>query len=72
MPNPILEQLAAQGRQNNVPASNPMIQQLLNFKKNYRGDPKQAVMQMLQNGQITEAQLKQAMEQARQLQSLIR
>ena len=54
-------------------SGNPrMLQQLAEFKRNYRGDPKQAVMQMLQSGQITNPQLQQAMQMAKQIQMLIK
>lgn len=49
-----------------------MLQQLSEFKRNYTGNPKQAVMQMLQRGQITTPQLQQAMQMAKQIQSLIK
>ena len=69
MANNILQQLA----QHQQPAqNNNMLQQLINFKKTYRGDPRQAVMSMLQSGQINNAQLQQAMEQAKQLSKLLR
>ena len=67
MANNILEQLAQI-----QPSQNNMLQQLINFKKNYRGDPRQAVMSMLQSGQISNAQLQQAIEQAKQLSKLLR
>lgn len=49
-----------------------MLKQLQEFKKSYTGNPKQAVMQMLQSGQITNPQLQQAMQMARQIQTLIK
>lgn len=49
-----------------------IINQLHAFKKAYKGDPKQAVMQMLQQGKITNPQLQQAMQMARQIQGLIK
>lgn len=49
-----------------------MLQQLSDFRRNYTGDPKQAVMQMLQRGQITNPQLQQAMQMAKQIQSMIK
>lgn len=63
--------------QNQTPATqgglNPqMLQQLNTFKQTYKGNPKQAVMQMLQRGQITNPQLQQAMQMARQIQNLIK
>ena len=49
-----------------------MLQQLSEFKRTYTGNPKQAVMQMLQNGQITNPQLQQAMQMAKQIQNMIK
>lgn len=49
-----------------------MLQQLHEFRRNYTGNPKQAVMQMLQNGQITNPQLQQAMQMAKQIQTMIK
>lgn len=57
---------------NGITANVQMIQQIKNFQKNYKGDPKQAVMQMLQQGQITNPQLQQAMQMAKQIQNLIK
>lgn len=55
------------------PAGNlEMINQFRDFARNYHGNPQQAVMQMLQNGQINNQQLQQAMEQAKQLQRFLR
>lgn len=49
-----------------------MLQQLVEFKRTYKGDPKQAVMQMLQQGKITNPQLQQAMQMAKQIQSMLK
>ena len=49
-----------------------MLQQLTEIKGTYTGNPKQAVMQMLQRGQITNPQLQQAIQMARQIQTLIK
>ena len=61
------------GQQQASSGVNPqMLQQLSDFRRNYTGDPKQAVMQMLQRGQITNPQLQQAMQMAKQIQSMIK
>nr|DAH87261.1 MAG TPA: hypothetical protein [Caudoviricetes sp.] len=54
--------------------SNPlqMVQQIKNFGRNLKGDPKQIVMNMVQNGQITNPQLQQAMQMAKQIQRMIK
>ena len=54
------------------PINTQMLQQLSEFKKSYKGNPKQAVMQMLQRGQITNPQLQQAMQIAKQIQNMIK
>ena len=46
-------------------SNNSMMQQIQNLKKQF-SDPKQAVMQMLTNGQINQAQINQAMQMAQQ------
>lgn len=48
------------------------IQQFQQFKNSFKGNPKQAVMQMLQNGQISNPQLQQAMQMAKQLQGILK
>lgn len=68
MANNILQTLAQQKVQ---PANTNMLQQLKDFKRNYKGDPKQAVMSMLQSGQINNAQLRQAMAFAQQFKGLL-
>lgn len=65
------------GRQSQPPTNNGglnpnMLQQLVEFKRTYKGDPKQAVMQMLQQGKITNPQLQQAMQMAKQIQSMLK
>ena len=50
------------GRMNN--AFN-MMQQFQQFRNNFQGDPKQAVMNMLANGQMTKEQFDQLSQMAR-------
>ena len=66
MSNPLFNQL----NQNN-PAS--MIQQFNEFMKQMQGiNPKDEVMNMLQNGKINQQQLNQAQQMAQQMQYLLR
>lgn len=53
--------------------NNPMqmIQQFNQFKNSFTGDPKQAVMNLLQNGQMNQEQLNQLQAMAKQFQSLM-
>lgn len=61
------------GQQKPSNGINPQILQQLNeFRRTYTGNPKQAVMQMLQKGQITNPQLQQAMQMAKQIQTMIK
>lgn len=57
-----------------VPAQqqNNMLQQFQQFRNSFRGNPQQMVQQMLQSGQINEAQLQQAMQMARQFQHIVK
>ena len=54
--------------------NNPMqmMQQFQQFRNSFQGNPQQIVQQMLQSGRITEAQLQQAMQMARQFQSFVK
>lgn len=54
------------------PNNQDMLQQFMQFKNTFRGDPKQMVMNMLANGQITNPQIQQVMQMARQFQGLIK
>jgi hypothetical protein len=53
--------------------NNPMqmIQQFNQFKNSFTGDPKQAVMNLLQSGQMNQQQLDQLQAMAKQFQSII-
>ena len=65
--------LGAGNKNANTSTINPtMLQQLSDFKRTYTGDPKRAVMQMLQQGSITYPQLQQAMQIAKQIQYMIK
>ena len=54
--------------------SNPMqiMQQFQQFRNTFQGNPQAIVQQMLQSGQINEAQLHQAMQMARQFQHMVK
>lgn len=47
-----------------------MMQQFNQFRKTFTGDPKKKVMEMLQNGSITQDQLNAAQQMARQFQQM--
>lgn len=44
-----------------------MIQQLMNFKKSFSGNPQEMIQQMLNSGKITQSQLNGYAQQANRL-----
>ena len=48
-----------------------MIQQFNQFKNSFTGDPKQAVMNLLQSGRMSQDQLNQLQAMAKQFQSIM-
>lgn len=59
MPNPLYNQLRPQPQGNN-----PMLQQIMNFKKTFSGNPQQMVQQMINSGRISQTQINQLAQQA--------
>lgn len=59
--NPLYQQLG------NNNQNNPMLQQFLQFRKNFNGNPQQIVQNMLNSGKITQAQVNQCAQKANQL-----
>lgn len=60
MPNPLYSQL------NQTPV-NPMIQQLMQFKRTFSGNPQQMVQNMINSGRITQEQVNQYAQQANEI-----
>lgn len=60
MPSPLYNQLQPQ-------SSNNMLQQFLNFKKTFNGNPQQIIQNMINSGKITQAQVNQYAQQANEL-----
>ena len=48
-----------------------MMQQFHQFKANFHGDPKAEVEKLLQSGKLSQAQLNQLQQMAKQFQSLM-
>ena len=61
MANPIFQQLG------NKTPNNPMLQQFLQFRKNFNGNPQQIIQNMLNSGKITQAQVNECAQKANQL-----
>ena len=68
MSNPLFNALGGGMPQGNRPMQ--MIQQFMQFKQNFKGDPKAEVQKMLQSGRISQQQLNQAQGVAHQFQGL--
>ena len=50
----------------------PMLQQFMQFKNNFQGDPKAQVQSMLNSGRITQEQYNRAVQMANQLMHMMR
>lgn len=70
MANPLSGSL---GNQNGVKTNNAfgLIQKFQQFKKNFKGDPKQQIQELLNSGKMTQEQLEEYMQMARQFQGLL-
>lgn len=68
--NPLFNALGGGMPQGNGPMQ--MIQQFMQFKQNFKGDPKAEVEKMLQSGRISQQQLNQVQQMAGQFQNLLK
>ena len=69
MSNPLFNVLGGGMPQGNGPMQ--MIQQFMQFKQNFKGDPR-AVEKMLQSGKISQQQLNQVQQMAGQFQHMLK
>ena len=70
MSNPLFNALGGGIPQGNGPMQ--MIQQFMQFRQNFKGDPKAEVEKMLQSGKISQQQLNQVQQMAGQFQNLLK
>lgn len=70
MSNPLFNTLGGGMLQGNGPMQ--MIQQFMQFKQNFKGDPKEEVQKMLQPGKISQQQLNQVQQMAGQFQHMLK
>jgi hypothetical protein len=49
-----------------------LIQQFQQFRRNFKGDPRQQVQDLLNSGKMTQEQLDQCTSMAQQLQNILR
>lgn len=66
MSNPLFQQL------NGTNQGNPLISRIMQFKKNFSGDPKQIIQSMINSGRITQAQVNQYAQQANEIYKLMK
>lgn len=64
MSNPLFDMLGGS-------ALPPIVQQFMQFKQSFKGDPKQQVQQMLNSGRITQDQYNAAVKKAQDLQKIL-
>lgn len=69
MSNPLYSALGGSSPIGNM---SQMVQSFNQFRQTFKGDPKQKVMEMLQSGQISQAQLNQAQNMANQFSRFLR
>lgn len=62
----------AQTSAGNAAITPQMIKQFTDFQRNFKGDPKHMVMEMMRQGKITNPQLQQAMQFAEQFKGMIK
>ncbi len=48
-----------------------MMQQFMQFKQNYRGNPRADIQNLVNSGRISQAQYNQAVQMAQQLQAML-
>lgn len=70
MSNPLFNALGGGMPQGNGPMQ--MMQKFMQFKQNYKGNPKEEVQKMLQSGKISQQQLNQVQQMAGQFQNLLK
>lgn len=70
MSNPLFNALGGGMPQGNGPMQ--MMQQFMQFKQNFKGNPKAEVEKMLQSGKISQQQLNQVQQMAGQFQNLLK
>lgn len=71
MSNPLYSMFGGAG---NMPNNNmmQMLRQFMQFKQNFRGDPRQQIQQMLNSGKVTQEQYNRAVAIANEFQKMIR
>ncbi len=72
MPNPLFNALGGNKMPGPMRNFQHMMQQFQQFKANFQGDPQQEVQRMIQSGQLSQQQLDQVQNVARQFAALLK
>lgn len=64
MSNPLFDMLGGS-------ALPPIVQQFMQFKQSFKGDPRQQVQQMLNSGKVSQDQYNAAVKKAQDLQKIL-
>lgn len=72
MPNPLFNALGGNKMPGPMGNFQQMMQQFQQFKSNFQGDPQQEVQRMIQSGQLSQQQLDQVQNVARQFAALLK
>lgn len=70
MSSPLYQMYGQQPQQQPQQPQN-IVSEFMNFRNNFQGDPKTQVMNMLNSGQVSQAEYNQAVQQANQLYSMM-
>lgn len=65
MSNPLFNMLGGNAQMN------PMLQQLMQFRNGFKGDPRAQVQQMLNSGRVSQAQYDKAVQMANQISKMM-
>jgi hypothetical protein len=65
MSNPLFNMMGGNNMQN------PMLQQLMQFRNSFKGDPRAQVQQLLNSGKVSQNQYDQAVQMANQIQKMM-
>lgn len=72
MANPLFQALGGGQMPGPMGQFQHMMQQFQQFRANFQGDPQQEVQKLLQSGKITQQQLNQIQQMAKQFQTIVK
>lgn len=69
MSNPLFNMLGGQMQNSDI---NNIVAQINNFKANFKGDPRQKVQELLNSGQMTQAQFNELSQEANRIMRMLK